>query len=90
MKKIDTKKYIDFGNNNLVDLPPMNYDEYRVLKTCVHNAIIDFEKRGIKDLEIKDTLNTLDRLLLIICSNRIDKENIPLSKEYIDIMSKMF
>jgi hypothetical protein len=89
MKKIDVKSYIDFNNNKIVDFPPMNYKEYRVLKACVNNAIIDYQKRDIKDQETQDILHTLDKLLLIICSNRIEKENIPLSKEYSECLGNV-
>lgn len=89
MKKVDIKTYIDFDNKKMVDLPKLNYEDYRMLKTCVNNTIIDYEKRENKNNDTLSKLYALDKILLIICTNRIEKENIPLSEEYINILSKV-
>lgn len=82
------KEFIDFKNDNLIDVPA-NIGYYEI--ECVHNAIgreivrLEKEKRTEISKQYYEILKDWDKLLLIICSNRINLENIPLSNEYMTI-----
>ena len=86
------KDFIDFENDKLIDIPN-NIGYYEI--ECLHSAVereiirIEEENKTVKLKQYYDILKDWHNLLIIICSNRIDLENIPLSNEYMEILSKV-
>ena len=91
-KQIKVKDFIDFKNSDLINIPSnIGYYELECLHAAANNEIIRLEKeeRTIISEKYYNILKDWSNLLLIICTNRIELENIQLSNEYLTIKGKM-
>ena len=92
MKIKKVSEFIDFGNDELINIPSnIGYYELECLYASANREIVRLEKEKRTEIskEYYDILRDWSKLLLIISTNRIRLENIPLSKEYYEVKGKM-